>query len=256
MAIVFCQGVGETAENQQGRTRTDSVTESLLKVDNFSSQTAKERDSWTIPALYDIFWIMSDNPDEIHESETTVDQAGTDQAESAPADHQINTEQVIEAVLFASDSPLAASKMVSLLGVGTAREVKDYIESLNRRYEKEGASFRIEQIAGGYQMLTLPAYNTWIRRLKQNRQDSKLSPASLETLALVAYKQPVVRADIEAVRGVSCGELLNRLRELGLIKIVGRAEDVGRPMLYGTTKRFLEVFALSSLDDLPEVEEL
>lgn len=104
-------------------------------------------------------------------------------------------------------------------------------------------------------MMTLPAFNTWIRRLKQSRQESRLSPAAMETLAVVAYKQPVVRAEIEAIRGVSAGETLNRLRELGLVKIVGRAEDVGRPMLYGTTKRFLEVFGLSGLEDLPEVEE-
>ena len=105
-------------------------------------------------------------------------------------------------------------------------------------------------------MLTLPTYNTWIRRLKQTNKDNKLSQAAMETLAVVAYKQPVVRADIEAIRGVSAGEMLNRLREVGLIKIVGRAEDVGRPMLYGTTKRFLEVFGLSGLEDLPAVEEM
>jgi segregation and condensation protein B len=226
--------------------------------------------------LYDIFWAMSDIPEqtteqdtppaeaepqggpsplEVGEQEVAPGEAESLQVESVPLDQQINTEQVVEAVLFASDGPLTVSKIVSLLGVGTAREVKGHIESLNQRYENQGVAFRIDQIAGGYQMLTLPVYNTWISRLKQNRQDSKLSPAALETLALVAYKQPVVRADIEAVRGVSCGEMLNRLRELGLVKIVGRAEDVGRPMLYGTTKRFLEVFALASLDDLPEVEE-
>ncbi|UCD27829.1 MAG: SMC-Scp complex subunit ScpB [Planctomycetota bacterium] len=213
--------------------------------------------------MCDIFCVMSDIDQQSPESEPaaektdeSADLTDSEQGDSVPADHQISTEQVIEALLFASEAPLSLSKIVSLLGVGTAREVRDYIESLNKKYENQGSAFHIEEIAGGYQMLTLPAYNTWIRRLKQNRQDSKLSPAALETLALVAYKQPVVRADIEAVRGVSCGELLNRLRELGLIKIVGRAEDVGRPMLYGTTKRFLEIFALSSLDDLPEVEEL
>jgi len=206
--------------------------------------------------MCDIFLDMSDIQEPSAEPQETQDQDTAEPIEPAGEDHKITTEQVVEAMLFASDTPLSAPKIVSLLGVGTAREVRDYIETLNKGYESQGAAFRIEQIAGGYQMLTLPAYNTWIRKLKQNRQDSRLSPAALETLALVAYKQPVVRADIEAVRGVSCGELLNRLRELGLIKIVGRAEDVGRPMLYGTTKRFLEVFALAGLDELPEVEEL
>lgn len=168
----------------------------------------------------------------------------------------ITTLQVVEALLFASDAPMTPQKIVAILGVGSAREVRDHIDALNARYEQAGAAFRVEKLAGGYQMLTLPVYNTWLRRLKQSRQDSKLSGAALETLAVVAYKQPVVRAQIEALRGVSAGEMLNRLRELGLIKIVGRAEDVGRPMLYGTTRKFLEVFGLASLDELPEVEEL
>ena len=172
------------------------------------------------------------------------------------AHHELTTERVIEAILFAADTPLTLPKIVSILGLASARDVRGHIESLNDRYAREGAAFRIDKLAGGYQMLTLPAYNTWVRRLKQARQDSKLSQAALETLAVVAYRQPVVRADIEAVRGVAAGEMLNRLRELGLIKIVGRAEDVGRPMLYGTTKRFLEVFGLSSLEDLPQVEAL
>jgi len=169
---------------------------------------------------------------------------------------ELTTERVIEAVLFASDSPLGLAKIVSILGTGSAREVRKIIQSLNAGYAQAGHAFRIEEIAGGFQILTLPEYNTWLRRLRQTRQETKLSPAAMETLAVVAYKQPVVRAEIEAIRGVAAGEMLNRLRELGLIKIVGRAEDVGRPMLYGTTRHFLEVFGLSNLDDLPAVEEL
>jgi len=192
---------------------------------------------------------------------------GTDEAEAraqpsddatAPqaSEQELTTERVIEAILFATDAPLTLGKIVSILGVGSARDVRKHINALNKRYDEQGSAFRIEIIAGGYQMLTRAEYNTWLRRLRQNKQDSRLSQAAMETLAVIAYKQPVVRAEIEAIRGVSAGEMLNRLRELGLVKIVGRAEDVGRPMLYGTTKRFLEVFGLSSLDDLPEVEEL
>ena len=169
---------------------------------------------------------------------------------------ELTTQKVIEAILFASDSPLGLSKIVSILGTGSAREVRKIIQSLNAGYAQAGHAFRIKEIAGGYQILTLPEYNTWLRRLRQTRQETKLSSAAMETLAVVAYKQPVVRAEIEAIRGVSAGEMLHRLRELGLIKIVGRAEDVGRPMLYGTTRHFLEVFGLPSLDDLPAVEEL
>jgi segregation and condensation protein B len=179
-----------------------------------------------------------------------------ERSDESAALQSISTEQVVEALLFASDSPLTLQKIVSIVGVGSARDMRKHIESLNERYQQQGNSFRIDSIAGGYKMMTLPDYNTWIRKLKKNRQESKLSQAAMETLAVVAYKQPVVRAEIEAIRGVAAGEMLNRLREMGLVKIVGRAEDVGRPMLYGTTRRFLEVFGLASLDDLPQVEEL
>ena len=169
---------------------------------------------------------------------------------------EINIQQVVEAILFSTETPLTPQKIVSVLGVGSVRDEKAQITALNERYEQQGAAFRIEKIAGGYQLLSMPQFNTWIRRLRQARQESRFSAAALETLAVVAYKQPVVRAEVEAIRGVSAGEMLNRLRELGLVKIVGRAEDVGRPMLYGTTKRFLELFGLASLEDLPSVEQL
>jgi segregation and condensation protein B len=169
---------------------------------------------------------------------------------------EITTEHVIEALLFASEAPLTAVKIAQIVGAGDAREVKKHIAALNANYEAARRAFRIEEIAGGYQMLTLPEYNAWLRKLSKVRSDSRLSQAALETLAVVAYKQPTLRAEIEAIRGVSVGDTLNRLRELGLVKIVGRAEELGRPMLYGTTKRFLEVFGLSDLSELPQVEEL
>ena len=169
---------------------------------------------------------------------------------------EIEPRRVVEAILFASDSPMPAAKVASILGVGDARDVRKHIDDLNDEYADRGMSFRIEEIAGGYQMLTRPTFNTWLTKLLRARQETKLSGAALESLAVVAYKQPCTRADVEAIRGVAAGEMLNRLREMHLIKIVGRAEDLGRPMLYGTTKRFLEVFGLSSLEDLPQVEAL
>lgn len=180
--------------------------------------------------------------------------------EDAIVDDDVATEivprHVVEAILFAADSPMPAAKISSVLGVGDARDVRKHIEALNESYATNGNSFRIEQIAGGYQMMTLPAYNTWLAKLLRTRQETKLSPAAMETLAIVAYKQPCTRAEVEAVRGVAVGDVINRLREMNLVKIVGRAEDLGRPMLYGTTKRFLEVFGLPSLNDLPRVEAL
>lgn len=163
---------------------------------------------------------------------------------------------IVEALLFATDSPVAASKIAQVAGELSVAEVKKYIEALNARYESNASAFRIVEVAKGFQMLTLPQFNPWLNKLLSVRRETKLSSASLETLAVVAYKQPVTRAKIEEIRGVAAGEMLQRLREANLIKIVGRAEELGRPLLYGTTRKFLEVFGLVSLADLPTVEAL
>ena len=170
---------------------------------------------------------------------------------------EITTESVIEAILFASDEPLSADRLVKIAEFnGGVKQVKKCIETLNEQYQQSGRAFRIEEIAGGYQMMTLPEYNNWLKNLLRQRADNKLSPAALETLAIVAYKQPIIRADIESIRGVACGEMVRSLMYKGLVKIVGKAEVLGRPLLYGTTKKFLEVFGLSDLKDLPKAEEL
>lgn len=174
--------------------------------------------------------------------------------EHAALDGEISPRSVVEALLLATDDPLPAPRIAQLLGLGDASDVKSHIEQLNEHYARTGASFRIEAIAKGFQMLTLPAYNPWIQKLHKARDDSRLSPAALETLAIVAYKQPILRADVEAIRGVAVGDMLVRLRDMGLVRIVGRAEEVGRPLLYGTTTRFLDVFGLASLKDLPKVD--
>jgi segregation and condensation protein B len=170
---------------------------------------------------------------------------------------QITTESVIEAILFASDEPLSAERLIVIAELnGGVKQVKKCIEILNQQYQQNGRAFRIEEIAGGYQMMTLPDYNVWLKKLLRERGDNKLTPAALETLAIIAYKQPVIRADIEAIRGVACGELIRSLMYKGLVKIVGKAEILGRPLLYGTTRKFLEVFGLNDLKDLPKAEEL
>jgi len=161
----------------------------------------------------------------------------------------------VEAILFASDSPLTPGRIAAAAELPVSA-VNRAVRALNERYERAGSAFGIEAIAGGFQMLTRPEYNDVLSRLLRARSDSRLSQAALETLAIVAYRQPIMRADIEAIRGVACGEVLRGLLDKGLVKIVGRAEVLGRPMLYGTTRRFLEAFGLASLDDLPRVEEL
>lgn len=164
-------------------------------------------------------------------------------------------ESVVEAVLFASDEPLSDARLAKIVEVST-KQIRQCIGNLNDKYDAHNNAFRIEQIAGGYQMLTMTEYNHWLKKLVRVRDDSKLGPAALETLAIIAYKQPIIRADIEAIRGVAAGEMIRSLCYKGLVKIVGRAEVLGRPMLYGTTKKFLEVFGLNTLKDLPKVEEL
>lgn len=162
----------------------------------------------------------------------------------------------IEALLLTTDRALPESKIKDVLGKVASKDLAAAIAQLNKVYEETGRSFRIEQVAGGWQILTLPKYSAVLGALHRSRAQMKLSPAALETLAIVAYKQPILRAELEAIRGVSCGEVLRSLMERRLVKIVGRAEEIGRPMLYGTTKVFLEAFGLANIKDLPKVEEL
>lgn len=165
----------------------------------------------------------------------------------------------IEALLLSSDRPLPEPRIGDLLGIsggGTVKKLRAAIDELNAEYGASGRSFRVEKLAGGWQILTQPQFGPLLARLHTERQSSRLSHAALETLAIVAYRQPIIRAEIEAIRGVACGEVLRGLLERRLIKITGRSEDLGRPMLYGTTREFLKVFGLSRIDDLPEVEGL
>lgn len=162
----------------------------------------------------------------------------------------------VEAALLTSERVLTAGKLAEALGLPVSKPIVDAIGLLNEQYADTGRAFRIEQVAGGWRVMTLPEHADVLAALHKTKAQSKLSPAAMETLAIVAYKQPVLRAELESIRGVACGETLRSLMERHLIKIIGRAEEIGRPMLYGTTKQFLEVFGLSSIKDLPKVEEL
>jgi len=183
------------------------------------------------------------------------DQAEPEQEAGDSPAPEATVESVVEAILFASDEPVPAQRLAGLVEV-TAKQIQEAVHGLNQKYRAHGHAFQIERIAGGLQILTLPQYDGYLRKLVRVREDHKLSPAALETLAIVAYKQPAIRADIEAIRGVACGEVLRSLMVKGLVKIVGRAEVIGRPMQYGTTRRFLEVFGLNTLKDLPSIQEL
>jgi len=161
---------------------------------------------------------------------------------------------IVEALLFASDRPITIQKLGEISGID-GKEVRGYVEELNREYEEQGRSYRIEEIAGGFQILTLPEFSEWVGALTRSQVESRLSKAALETLAIVAYKQPVLRAEVDAIRGVQSGQIIRTLMEKGLVKITGRKEVPGRPMLYGTTRKFLEAFGLRSVGDLPKAEE-
>lgn len=168
-------------------------------------------------------------------------------------------EQRVEALLFASERSLSETKMKTILGIedeDATKQIKASIESLNTSYDKDNRAFRIERIAGGYRVMTREELAPLVSRLHEQRQQQKLSQAALETLSIIAYRQPVMRAEIEVIRGVACGEVLRGLMERRLVKIVGRAEELGRPMLYGTTKEFLSIFGLANLNDLPDVQGL
>lgn len=168
----------------------------------------------------------------------------------------------VETALLTSQRPLGLGRigqMIAEAGMPEAAAspnlVKAAIEQLNSEYEASGRAFRIESVAGGFRVMTLGAYAPVAAAVRGLAESTRLSRAAIETLAIVAYRQPVTRVDIESIRGSATGEVLRTLMEKRLVTIVGRAEELGRPMLYGTTKRFLEIFGLSSIRDLPPAAE-
>lgn len=162
----------------------------------------------------------------------------------------------VEAVLFLAREPMVSRKISDLADLDDGTEARTLIRRLNRSYDQSGRAYRIESIAGGFQMLTRPAFVNWLRKLRHVPGELRLSPPAFETLAVVAYRQPVIRADVEAIRGVACGEILKHLMEQDLVRISGRREELGRPFLYSTTKHFLKSFGLNNLDALPRAERI
>ena len=160
----------------------------------------------------------------------------------------------LEALLFLARQPLGSRRLAELAGLADGTKARTLVRELNKFYDTEGSAFRVEEVAGGFQLMSRPKFASWLRRLHSTPVEVRLSAPAMETLAVVAYRQPVLRAEIEAVRGVQCGEILRQLIERDLVRIAGRSEELGRPFLYGTTRRFLEVFGLRHLDELPRAE--
>ena len=161
----------------------------------------------------------------------------------------------LEAALLLADEPIPARRIAEAAGLAEASEVRRLIERLKELYDAAGTAFQVEELAGGYQLLRARAITPgW--RLKRTGHELRLSPAALETLAVIAYKQPITRAEVESIRGVACAEIIRMLMEKGLVRMAGRHDSLGRPQLFGTTKKFLQAFGLNTLKDLPEVEAL
>ena len=163
---------------------------------------------------------------------------------------------IVEGLLFAATEPLTTSRIAGIIPGADGHAVRRAIEELREPYDAYHHAFQIEEIAGGFQIFTRPDYFPWVKELSRTRREVRLSHAALETLAVISYKQPVIRADIEDIRGVAVGPMLRNLMEMNLVRIVGRSDQLGRPMLYGTTRFFLQHFGLKSLRDLPAVKEL
>jgi segregation and condensation protein B len=162
----------------------------------------------------------------------------------------------LEAILFLAREPLSSRKLSQYASLADGTEARTLVRQLNHHYDIGGRAFRVEELAGGYQLLTRPNFAPWLRRLEHTPPETRLSAPALETLAVIAYRQPVLRADIEAIRGVNCGEILRQLMDRDFVRIGGRSEELGRPYLYITTKFFLITFGLRSLDDLPRADLL
>lgn len=162
----------------------------------------------------------------------------------------------LEAVLFASQEPLTPRRLMKLTGLADTGEVRRQVHRLDGLLQAERSAFFVDEIAGGYQLLTRPEPRVPLERICQIQSDTPLSGPMLETLAIVAYRQPICRADVEAIRGVELAEILRHLLDRGLLRIAGKEETLGRPYLYATTRKFLQVFGLRSLHELPMVEAL
>ncbi len=167
---------------------------------------------------------------------------------------QDNNRAVIEAMLFSSDKPLTIEQMRNVLGSLETQEIRSILGELNQGYESSNRGIRITEIAGGFQMITAPALAPFLKKLYKQRNVEKLSKPALETLAIIAYKQPLTRLDIESLRNVNIDGVMKSLLDKDLIRVTGRKKSPGRPKVYGTTRQFLEYFGLKSLEELPKIE--
>jgi segregation and condensation protein B len=185
-----------------------------------------------------------------------LDKASTPSVQPPPGDTLAAKLARVEAILFLSREPLPSRKLAALADLADGTEARSLTRELSRRMRRRGSGFQPVEVAHGVQLLTRPQIADWLGRMHAPAGDLRLSAPALETLAAAAYRQPVTRAEIEAIRGVQCGEMLRVLMERDFLRIVGRSEELGRPFLYGTTRKFLQVFGLRRLEELPPVDQI
>jgi len=164
-------------------------------------------------------------------------------------------EKIIEALLFTSDKPVPVNTLVEVLGA-THKEVEEAVDRLSIHLKESDSPVSIREIGGGYELLTLPDYAPFIKKLYKNKLLARLSRPSLEVLAIIAYKQPITKQEVELIRGVNSDGVYHTLLERNLVKIAGRKDSPGRPLLYGTTKEFLQYLGINSMEELPKIEEI
>lgn len=184
----------------------------------------------------------------------TRKEAGSDTA----TDVRLRTPKMarLEALLFVADEPLTLKRMVQFATLADTKEAETLLDRLNAAFDASHSAFRVERVATGFRLLTRREFVVWLDKLHQRQAALKLSPPMLETLAIVAYRQPLTRAEVEAIRGVQSAEMLKQLMERELVRIAGEDDSLGRPFLYETTRKFLELYGLQSLNDLPMSERL
>ncbi len=162
--------------------------------------------------------------------------------------------KIVETLLFITDRPVKPGRLADVIDGANVKQIREVISALQEEYTAQGRAVQIVEIGGGFQMATKPEYGRWVRKLYNEKMTTKLSNAALETLAIIAYKQPITRAEMEAIRGVDVAGPLERLLERSLVRVVGKKDTVGRPMVYGTTDEFLRMFGLNKLAELPDLQ--
>jgi segregation and condensation protein B len=250
-AVVVSGASVESEFDAEPQSQEDAVAPETAEIETAEASEASDAPEST--------GIETAEASESTEMEAAVDDFEPEaQVKTGPGEELTDDElvQATSALIFASPDPLGTGRLVNLLEKPQPARVKQALAEIQERLENAALPLQLREIAGGWRLMTAPEQNETVARLVKARKNEKLSPAGLETLAVVAYRQPVTKADIEAIRGVQCGPMLRNLVDRGLAKVVGRADVPGGPLLYGTTKEFLDRFGMGSLKDLPRDGEL